>query len=195
MTSSAIRTKYGTWRSHRTTAQIFASTRAFARANGSYGRICEKNSAGSSESPSPSGSATRPKGVFQQTTNEDPLVWHHDTQGYAAAVYLTPDAPPESGTSFWRDTSYGCRRRPNRPLEAARLQNPNSIKAAEAVVYDAHNVVNADNWELVESIAGLYNRLVIWDAALIHSATSYSNFSEEGPVPTRLVQLFFFDAD
>jgi hypothetical protein len=25
---------------------------------------------------------------------------HHDTQSYAAAVYLTPDAPPPSGTSF-----------------------------------------------------------------------------------------------
>ena len=34
-------------------------------------------------------------GVFQQTSNDDPLVWHHDTQGFAAAVYLTPDAPPE----------------------------------------------------------------------------------------------------
>jgi Family of unknown function (DUF6445) len=134
-------------------------------------------------------------GVFQQTNNEDPLVWHHDTQGYAAAVYLTPDAPPGTGTSFWRDRSYGCRRRPSHPLEAARLGDSEAIKAAEGAVYDQHNVTNPENWELVESVAGLYNRLVIWDAALIHSATSYSDFSDGGSVRTRLVQLFFFDAD
>jgi len=134
-------------------------------------------------------------GVFQQTSVNDPLVWHHDTQGYAAAVYLTPDAPPGTGTSFWRDKTYGCRRRPSHPLESARLGSPDAVRAAEAVVYDKYNLEHDDNWELVESVAGLYNRLVIWDASLIHSATSYSDFSDGGAAPTRLVQLFFFDAD
>jgi hypothetical protein len=134
-------------------------------------------------------------GIFQQTSADDPLVWHHDTQGYAAAVYLTPDAPPEAGTSFWRDRTYGCRRRPSHPMESARLGSSEAVQAAEAVVYDPENLVREDNWELVESVAGLYNRLVIWDASLIHSATSYSDFSEAGAAPTRLVQLFFFDAD
>lgn len=134
-------------------------------------------------------------GIFQQTNVNDPLVWHHDSQGYAAAVYLTPDAPPSAGTSFWRDRSYGCRRRPTHPLESARLGNAETVKAAEAVVYDKYNIEHGDNWELVESVAGLYNRLVIWDASLIHSATSYSEFSERGAAATRLVQLFFFDAD
>ena len=133
-------------------------------------------------------------GVFQQTNADDPLVWHHDTQGYAAAIYLTPDAPFGSGTSFWRDRTHGCRRRPSHPLEATRLGSPQAVHAAEKVVYDPHNFTHVDNWELVESVAGLYNRLVIWDASLIHSATSYSDFSEGGSAQTRLVQLFFFDA-
>jgi hypothetical protein len=134
-------------------------------------------------------------GIFQQTRVNDPLVWHHDTQGYAGAVYLTPDAPPSAGTSFWRDRTYGCRRRPSHPLETARLGSAEAVAAAEGVVYDSTNLVQPDNWELVESVAGLYNRLVIWDASLIHSATSYTEFSEEGAAPARLVQLFFFDAD
>jgi hypothetical protein len=135
-------------------------------------------------------------GVFQQTSNTDPLVWHHDSQGYAAALYLTPDAPPNSGTSFWRDRTYGCRRRPTHPLETARLVSPEAVKGAEAVVYDPYNFVHPQNWELVESVAGIYNRLVIWDASLIHSASSYSEFGEELTKPNRrLVQLFFFDAD
>jgi hypothetical protein len=132
-------------------------------------------------------------GVFQQTSHLDPLVWHHDTQSYAAAVYLTPDAPPQSGTSFWRDRLHGCRRRPDHPLERDRLGSDKAVAAASSVVYDEYNVEHADNWELMESIAGLYNRLVIWDAALFHSATTYDHFTADGTAPTRLVQLFFFD--
>jgi hypothetical protein len=111
-------------------------------------------------------------GVFQQTTEADPLVYHHDTQDFAAAIYLNPES--DAGTSFWRDAKFGCRAKSTDP-------------EIGAVIYDEYNLVHADNWELVESIAGLYNRLVIWNASLIHSATAY------GPEP-RLVQLFFFDA-
>lgn len=132
-------------------------------------------------------------GIFQQTSYLDPLVWHHDSQSYAAAVYLTPDAPPQSGTSFWRDRTHGCRRRPDHPIERQRLGSDEAVAAAKSVVYDEYNLVNGDNWELVESVAGLYNRLVIWDASLFHSATTYEHFNAEGTAPTRLVQLFFFD--
>jgi hypothetical protein len=132
-------------------------------------------------------------GVFQQTRHDDPLVWHHDTQSYAAAVYLTPNPPPGSGTSFWRDRTHGCRRKPSHPFEQRRLGSPDAVRAAESVVYDPYNIEHEDNWELIESIEGLYNRLVMWDASLMHSATSYQHFSDEGAAPTRLVQLFFFD--
>ena len=133
-------------------------------------------------------------GVFQQTDANDPLVWHHDTQSHAAAIYLTPNAPNSSGTSFWRDRSHGCRRKPAHPLERARLGSDATVQEAAQVVYDPHNFVHEDNWELVESVAGLYNRLVIWDATLFHSATSYSDFSAGADARMRLVQLFFFDA-
>jgi len=132
-------------------------------------------------------------GCFQQTSHSDPLVWHHDSQSYAAAVYLTPDAPPSSGTSFWRDRTHGCRRRPDHPLERQRLGTDAAVAAAQSIVYDPYNIEHGDNWELMESIAGLYNRLVIWDAALFHSATSYAHFEADSDIPRRLVQLFFFD--
>jgi len=132
-------------------------------------------------------------GIFQQTSYSDPLVWHHDLQSYAAAVYLTPDAPPQSGTSFWRDRTHGCRRRPDHPLERTRLGSDQAVAAASSVVYDEYNILHSDNWELMESIAGLYNRLVVWDAALLHSATTYDHFTADGTALTRLVQLFFFD--
>jgi len=134
-------------------------------------------------------------GIFQKTSPDDPLVWHHDDQQFAGAVYLTPDAPPTTGTSFWRDRTTGCRRGPMHPLETERLGSAAAVEAAKAVVYDPYNLEHPDNWELVESVAGLYNRLVIWDAKLIHSATSYADFADDRLAASRLVQLFFFDAD
>ncbi len=126
-------------------------------------------------------------GSFQKTSYMDPIVWHSDTQSYAAAVYLTPGAPSDddneprppvgAGTSFWRDTRY-CRRRPS------------AHEHVNQAVYSEFNLTHPDNWELVDRVGSVYNRLVLWDAQLIHSATSYEGFTPESP---RLVQLFFFN--
>ena len=124
-------------------------------------------------------------GCFQQTKSSDPLVWHSDTQDYAAAVYLTPNAPVSAGTSFWRNRTHGCRRPPSHPMERGRFADP---LAVQNDVYSPYNLTHGDDWELVDRIGGVYNRLVIWDASLIHSASSYEGFEDF----TRLVQLFFF---
>ena len=54
-----------------------------------------------------------PNGVFQYCTAEDKIVYHMDTQTYAAVVYLTPDAPPECGTSFFRSKINKIKKDPN----------------------------------------------------------------------------------
>lgn len=113
-------------------------------------------------------------GCFQITDSRNPLVWHSDSQNYAAAIYLTKDADA-MGTSFWKDTKYGYRR----PPDTAEHCNE---------IYSPYNLVNQDNWELVDKVGGVYNRLVIWDGKMIHSASMYS----ENP---RLVQLFFFNVN
>lgn len=111
-------------------------------------------------------------GVFQRTNWNDPLVYHHDRQDYAAAIYLNPKGA--GGTTFWRDELTGGRRAPFTEEQAAEVYRPDRL-------------INRDGWERIDEVAGLYNRLVIWDAHLIHSASYY----EREP---RLVQLFFFDA-
>jgi hypothetical protein len=35
-----------------------------------------------------------------------------------------------------------------------------ALAAARSVVYDYYNIEHGENWELLESVAGLYNRLV-----------------------------------
>lgn len=110
-------------------------------------------------------------GCFQITDHQNPLVYHSDSQQYAAAIYLTKDAD-EMGTSFWKDKKYGHRTPPSNQKELEE-------------VYSEFNIVNPDNWELVDKVGGVYNRLVIWNAKMIHSASLYT-------VNPRLVQLFFF---
>lgn len=102
----------------------------------------------------------RYNGVFQRTTDADPLVYHSDTQRWAGAVYLTEG----SGTSFWSRNS----------------------SRHNASVEDTSEWTDRSKWTHVETVAGIANRLVLWDASLIHSAEKYD------PEP-RYVQLFFFD--
>ncbi|MEI8050640.1 MAG: DUF6445 family protein [Actinomycetes bacterium] len=132
-------------------------------------------------------------GVFQQTMMGDSLVWHSDRQDYAAAIYLNPDGPPSGGTSFWRDKRWGCRRFPDQAKEIQRIADPAVLAEANTKMREPENLSSPENWELIESVAGLYNRLVIWDAKLVHSATSYEGFTAaDQPGSQRLVQLFFF---
>jgi hypothetical protein len=129
-------------------------------------------------------------GCFQVTGFNDPLVWHSDLQSYAAAIYLTPDAPVSAGTSFWRDKKYGARRPPEHPLEADRFATMSHAVASNEI-YSKYNILHPDNWELVDKVGSIYNRLVIWDAQMIHSASSYEGMGDS-VAEARLVQLFFF---
>ena len=70
-------------------------------------------------------------------------------------------------------------------MERGRFADPLAVQNG---VYSPYNLTHGDDWELVDRIGGVYNRLVIWDASLIHSASSYEGFEDF----TRLVQLFFF---
>ena len=123
-------------------------------------------------------------GSFQLTAPGDPIVWHSDTQDYAAAVYLSPGIDPSAGTSFWRHRGTGCRRSPWHPKESHRF-SPNDVSAAHASMYNEYNFLHEDQWELVDRVAAAFNRCVIWDGRLVHSATGYPR--------ERLVQLYFFN--
>lgn len=118
-------------------------------------------------------------GIFQYCTAEDPLVYHVDTQSYAAAVYLTPNAPVETGTSFYRSKVYP-------DIRQLYVDDPEYNEVFKNGYYDK------TQFDLVDTVGNVYNRLVIWDARLIHSATQYFGNSKENG---RLFHLFFFDVE
>lgn len=113
-------------------------------------------------------------GKFQYTTAKDPQVYHFDQQKWAAMIYLTPNAPPQSGTNLLRSKITGSRNADDPAIDRS----------------FAGGYLDSTKFEVVDSAANIYNRLVIMDARCIHAAGPYFGQSKEDG---RLIHLFFFD--
>ena len=115
-------------------------------------------------------------GVFQVTRAQDPQVWHFDEQTWAAMIYLSPDAPYESGTR----------------LHISKINNAkHSIEDADIIdeAFDG-NFLDSTRFHTLDTAGNLFNRLAIFDARHIHSAGEY--FGKD-LYDGRLTHLFFFD--
>lgn len=111
-------------------------------------------------------------GTFQLCTPEDPIVYHCDGQTHAGIIFLTPDAPPEAGTTLYRSKKSHARRFNEDPeLFAGGFYDPTL-------------------WDKVDVIGNVYNRLVLWRGDLVHSASCYFGTNVDNG---RLFQMFFFD--
>jgi len=86
---------------------------------------------------------------------------------------LTPDAPPESGTTFYR----------------SKYTKNMKVKGDYDQVFRT-GVLDPSQFDVVDVVGNKYNRLVLFDAQLLHAASSYFGDSIENG---RLFQLFFFD--
>lgn len=120
-------------------------------------------------------------GRFQYCTAEDAIVYHGDVQQWAAVIYLTPDAPHETGTSLLRHKRTGARH----------CSDPNIWEAwkdtAPTGLY-----LDATPWDEIDKVGNVFNRLIIWDGHCPHAASKYFGFTKE---TSRLFQIFFFDTD
>ena len=119
-------------------------------------------------------------GCFQWCNASVPIVYHCDSQKYAAIIYLTPNAPPECGTSFLRHKKY--------KLRNSEVFSKSDWYQSDLNYKEPH--LDKTQWEVVDSIGNVYNRLVIFDAQYIHGVSEY--FGEDIH-NSRLFQLFFFD--
>jgi hypothetical protein len=115
-------------------------------------------------------------GRFQYAKAGEPLVYHCDDQTWAGMLYLTPNAPPQTGTNTYalQGTDIRHRSHPN----ISRCFHPGSRN------------FDRTPFEMVDSFGNVYNRLVIFNAGYLHSASEYFGFTQEN---SRLWQMFFFD--
>jgi hypothetical protein len=120
-------------------------------------------------------------GVFQYCTAKDHLVYHADSQMYAGVVYLTPDAPYETGTSLIAHRKTRVRH--------------SSEPGADEMWADAAPTgcfVDSTPWQEVDVVGNVFNRLVLWDGHCPHTASKYFGFTKE---TSRLFHIFFFDVE
>jgi hypothetical protein len=115
-------------------------------------------------------------GCFQHCIAGDQLVYHHDSQRYAGVLYLTPDAPPQTGTSLYR-SKY------TKKMKVSPAEHGNVFK---------NGFLDETEFELVDVVGNVYNRLILFDAHMIHAASKYFGTTKEN---SRLFQLFFFDLE
>jgi glycosyltransferase involved in cell wall biosynthesis len=113
-------------------------------------------------------------GCFQLCVASDPQVYHYDQQKWAAMIYLTPDAPYESGTR----------------LHGSKINKARHITDPEVDAAFNGNFYDSTKFDIVDNAGNVYNRLVIMDAGCIHSAGPYFGDTLQNG---RLTHLFFFD--
>ena len=117
-------------------------------------------------------------GRFQICWSGEPLVYHCDSQQWGGMLYLTPNAPYQCGTTLYA----------NKQTRARTYYDDGWDDAWKDVPGDSH--LDGTPFEPVDVLGNVYNRLVIFDASAIHSASEYFGTVKEN---ARLWQMFFFD--
>lgn len=126
-------------------------------------------------------------GVFQYCVGGDQIVYHSDAQKYAGVLFLTPNAPPSTGTTMVR-SAWNKSRSVDEALRNGKLAPEHAQSVAKAMY--GGKLLDPTAWEPVDTIGNVYNRLVLWDARMAHHASNYFGDTKENG---RLFQLFFFD--
>lgn len=123
-------------------------------------------------------------GIFQFCTADQPIVYHVDNQTYAGMVFLTPDAPPSTGTAFYRSKVTGDYKFDDQKRSTVNYVRAFQGKNAEMNFYDG------THFEKIDEVGNVYNRLVLFDAKNIHAATQYFGDAIDN---ARFFHMFFFD--
>jgi GR25 family glycosyltransferase involved in LPS biosynthesis len=119
-------------------------------------------------------------GRFQISWSGEPLVYHCDSQKWGGMLYLTPGAPYQCGTTLYA----------HKQTRARTYHDEGWNASWENVPGDCH--LDGTPFEPVDVLGNVYNRLVIFDASAIHSASQYFGTVKEN---ARLWQMFFFDTN
>jgi hypothetical protein len=118
-------------------------------------------------------------GAFQYTTSRDRTWIHNDGwNNWAGVLYLTPNAPVNSGTGIYRFKD-GTR----------------NVDEAEALgnkkIIDEYSQ-DYTKWELVDKVGNVFNRLVLFNSKQYHASMDYFGTNKENG---RLFQVFFFSTE
>jgi hypothetical protein len=123
-------------------------------------------------------------GAYQYTTSRDRSWIHADqTTIWAGVCYLTPDAPLSAGTGLFKHKSTGLVMAP---------RNSDGSYNTELLKQINQDSQDMTKWELVDRLANVYNRLVLYRGDYFHMSLDYFGQDlNDG----RLFQTFFFNTE
>ena len=118
-------------------------------------------------------------GSFQYTTSRDRSWVHIDGHNnWAGVLFLTPDAPLSSGTSFYKFyDGTTCKR------DMELLKNKEEIDKCSQ---------DFTKWERVDQVGNIFNRLILFNSNRFHMSMDYFGDTKENG---RLFQVFFFSTE
>ena len=120
-------------------------------------------------------------GAYQFTTSRDRSWIHADqTTKWAAVCYLTPNAPLSAGTGLFKHKATGLTMAPRKD------DGSYDDELLGEVYKDAQDMTK---WDLVDSVANVYNRLILYRGDHFHMSMDY--FGQDVN-DGRLFQTFFF---
>ena len=125
-------------------------------------------------------------GIFQFCTADQPIVYHIDTQMLAAMVYLTPDAPVSTGTAMYKSKVTGVTGFPGDSRNSQLYVDTFKGLSKDLNFYDK------TQFEMVDTVGNIYNRLVIFNSSNLHAATEYFGDDIQN---ARFFHMFFFDVE
>ena len=152
-------------------------------------------------------------GCFQWCPSGTPIAYHCDSQQYAGVLFLTPNAPTNTGTSLYKHKATGIDWMPQTDEECWKyfscswetlhnaifgkysgekgVPDPNPPNNPKKLLRTHEsNYLDGTQFEKTDEVSNIYNRLVIFDAKKIHAATNYFG---DNIHDSRLFQLFFFN--
>lgn len=123
-------------------------------------------------------------GAYQYTTSRDRSWIHADqTTTWAGVCYLTPDAPLSAGTGLFKHKPTGLVMAP---------RNSDGSYNTELLGQINKDSQDMTKWELVDRLANIYNRLVLYRGDYFHMSLDYFGQDlNDG----RLFQTFFFNTE
>jgi hypothetical protein len=109
---------------------------------------------------------------------EEPNFIHTDCDmgEWTAILYLTPNPPPDDGTTFWRHIATG---RIETVTGATSDENLGEVLAWR----------DRSQWEPWRTVAAVFNRVVVFPATYYHSRALEQNYGEGDSA--RLIQVLF----
>lgn len=109
--------------------------------------------------------------VFHIAFEDDVNSIHYDHSEWACVLYLTPNPPPDSGTTIYRNIHSGA-------------------WDSEVHLHTPEQLADRSQWAVHEVLENRYNRLVMYPGSIYHAATraGFGTDLQSG----RLTQVFFF---